>query len=79
MAYATQQHLDSYNKATQHAENQKATFDRRVVRKGGTVTFEKGQLVQAYQNDLTNSLSTTKKIQPMWTGPWRVAEWMLNS
>ena len=49
------------------------------MRKGSTVTFEKEQLVQAYRNDLANSLSTTKKIQPMWTGSWRVAEQMLNS
>ena len=43
------------------------------------MTFEKGQLVQVYRNNLAGSLSTTKKIQPMWTGPWRVTEWLLNS
>ena len=26
-----------------------------------------------------NSLSTARKIEPMWTGPWRVTERMLNS
>ena len=79
MAYAAQQRLDSYNEAIQHATNRKAAFNRRVVKKGGIVTFEKGQLVQAYRNDLANSLSTAQKIKPMWTGPWRVTERMLNS
>ena len=69
MAYAAQQQLDSYNEAIQHATNRKTAFDRRVVKKGGIVTFEKGQLVQAYQNNLANSLSTARKIEPMWTGP----------
>ena len=48
IAYTAQQWLDSYNKAIQHATNHKAAFNRRVVKKGGIVTFEKGQLVQAY-------------------------------
>jgi hypothetical protein len=79
MAYAAQQRLDSYNEATQHANGRKAAFDRRVVKKGGVVTFEKGQLVQTYRNDLASSLSTARKIEPMWTGPWRVKERLLNS
>ena len=45
MAYAAQQRLDSYNEATQHASGHKAAFDRRVVKKGGVITFEKGELV----------------------------------
>ena len=48
MEYAAQQQLDSYSEATQHTINCKATFDRKVIKKGGTVTFEKGQLVQVY-------------------------------
>ena len=47
-------------------------FDRKLMKKGGEVTFEKGQLVQVYWNNLAGSLSMAKKIQPMWTGPWRV-------
>ena len=54
-------------------------FDRKVMKKGGATTFEKGQLVQAYQSDLANSLATAQKNEPMWTGPWRVTEWLLNS
>ena len=48
------------------------------MRKGGEVMFEKGQLVQVYRNNLAGSLSMAKKIQPMWTGPWRVIEQSLN-
>ena len=43
------------------------------------MTVKKGQLVQVYRNDLAGSLSMTKKIQLMWTGPWRVTERLLNS
>ena len=74
MAYMAQQRLDSYNKAIPHATNRKVAFNRRVVKKGRIVNFEKGQLVQAYWNNLVNSLSTAQKIEPMWTGPWRVTE-----
>ena len=49
------------------------------MKKGGVITFEKGQLIQAYQSNLANSLATAQKIKPMWTGPWRVTEWLLNS
>jgi len=79
MAYVAQQQLDSYNEASAHADNRKAAFDRRVAEKGGVVTFEKGQLVQAYRSDLANTLSTARKIEPTWTGPWRVVERLLNS
>jgi len=79
MAYTAQQHVDGYSEAVRHALNRKAAFDRKVLKKGGVNTFERGQLVQTYRNDLANTLSTARKLQPMWTGPWRVAECMLNS
>lgn len=79
MAYAAKQRLDGYNKAITHVNNHKAAFDRKVMMKGGIMMFEKGQLVQVYRNDLANLLSTAQKIEPTWTGPWRVTEWMLNS
>ena len=74
MAYTAQQQLDSYNEATQHANGREAAFNRRVVKKGSVVTFKKGQLVQTYRNNLASSLSMAKKIEPMWTGTWRVTE-----
>ena len=68
MAYAVQQRLDSYNEAIQHATKCKMVFDRKVMKKGGAITFEKGQLVQAYRSNLANSLSTSQKIEPMLLG-----------
>ena len=79
MGYVAQQQLDSYNKASAHADNHKTTFDRRVIKKGRVTTFERGQLVQVYRSDLANTLSTARKIEPTWTGPWRVTERLLNS
>ena len=74
MAYVAQQQLYGYSKVTQHVINCKTAFDRKVMRKGGEMTFENGQLLQVYQNDLAGSFSMAKKIQAMWTGPWRVIE-----
>ena len=74
MAYTAQQRLDSYSEAIQHAAKHKTAFDRKVMKKDGATTFEKGQHVQAYQSDVANSLATAQKIEPMWTGPWRVTE-----
>src|ERR1700678_1349937 len=79
MAYAVQQRLDGYSEAVRHAVSRKAAFDRKVMKKGGVTTFKRGQLVQTYRNDLANTLSTARKLQPMWTGPYRVVERMLNS
>lgn len=50
-----------------------------MLKKGGVTTFKRGQLVQTYQNDLANTLSTARKIEPMWNGPYQVVEQMLNS
>jgi hypothetical protein len=83
MAYAAQQRLDGYSEAVRHhrhAMNQKTRFDRRVLEsKEGEVTFEKGSLVQTYQNDLAKSISTERKLTPMWSEPCRVTERILNS
>src|ERR1700678_61473 len=79
MAYAVQQRLDGYSEAVKHAVSRKAAFDRKVMKKGSVTTFKRGQLVQTYRNDLANTLSTARKLQPMWTGPYRVVERMLNS
>jgi hypothetical protein len=69
-AYATQQRLDGYSQAVQHAIRRKAAFDKKVINsRGGQVTFMKGQLVQVYRSDLTHTLSTEKKIAPMWSPP----------
>ena len=80
MAYAAQQRLDGYSEAIRHAMDRKARFDRRVLdSKEGEVVFEKGQLVQIYRNDLAKSISSERKLMPMWSEPHRVVERMLNS
>ena len=80
MAYAAQQRLDGYSEAVRHAMDRKTRFDRRVLdSKEGEVTFEKGHLVQVYRNDLANSISTERKLTPMWSEPRRVVERLLNS
>ena len=78
--YAAQQRLDGYAEAVNHAIRRKATFDRKVLKSAaGIVTFSKGQLVQVYRSDLMNTLSTDRKLQPTWSGPYRVHEQLLNS
>ena len=80
MAYATQQQLDGYSEAIRHAMDSKARFDRRVLEStAGEVTFEKGQLVQVYRNDLAKTIGTERKLTPMWSKPRRVMERVLNS
>ena len=80
MAYAAQQRLDGYSEAVRHAMDRKTRFDRRVLEsKEGEVTYEKGQLVQTYCNDLAKSIGSERKLAPMWSGPHRISEKMLNS
>ena len=80
MAYAAQQRLDGYSEAVRHAMDRKTRFDRRVLEsKEGEVTFEKGQLVQVYRNDLAKTIGTERKLTPMWSEPRRVLERLLNS
>jgi len=47
--------------------------------RAGVVTFQKGQLVQVYRNDLMNTLSTERKLLPTWSGPFRILEQLLNA
>ena len=41
--------------------------------------FEKGQLVQVYNNKLVLTLGTERKLTPLWSPPRRIAERLLNS
>ena len=80
MAYAAQQRIDGYLEAVRHAMDRKTRFDRRVLEsKEGEVVFEEGQLVQIYRNDLAKSISSERKLAPMWSEPHRVSERILNS
>ena len=78
--YTVQQCLDGYAEAIHHAIRRKATFDNRVLKsKANVVTCTRGQLVQVHCSDLMNTFSTDQKLQPMWTGPYRIQECLLNS
>ena len=80
MTYAAQQRLDGYAEAVCHAIRRKATFDKQVKKsKTGEVIFTKGQLVQVFDSGLAKTLRTERKIEPMWKGPHRVRERILNS
>ena len=80
IAYAAQQRLDGYSEAIHHAMNRKTRFDRRVLNsKEGEVTFKRGDLVQVYRNDLAKSISSERKLTPMWSEPHRITEKILNS
>ena len=60
--------------------DRKARFDRHVLdSQEGEVIFEKGHLVQVYRNDLAKSISSERKLAPMWSEPRRVVERILNS
>ena len=79
LTYAAQQRLDGYAEAIHHAIRRKATFDKKVLKsRAGITTFRRGQLVQVYRSDLMNTLSTDRKLQPTWSGPYRVSEQILN-
>jgi hypothetical protein len=80
IAYVAQQRLDGYSEAVRHAIRRKAVFDRKVESaRGGAVVFEVGQLVQIHRSDLYNTLSSERKLQPMWSQPKRVIERLTNS
>ncbi|TFK18536.1 hypothetical protein FA15DRAFT_552030, partial [Coprinopsis marcescibilis] len=73
LAYTAQQRLDGYSEAVRHAIRRKAAFDRKVERtQGGPVVFEQGELVQVHRSDLYNTLSSERKLRPMWSSPKRV-------
>jgi hypothetical protein len=80
MVYVAQQRLDGYSEAIQHANQRKEAFDRKVMKsKAGLVIFNTGQLVQVFQSDLANSISSERKLTPMWSMPRRVVGRNINS
>ena len=72
-AYAVQQQLNGYSQAVQHAVCRKAAFDKKVINSwGGQVMFTREQLMQVHRSDLTHTISTEKKLTPMWSPPHHV-------
>ncbi|KAG2059595.1 hypothetical protein BDR06DRAFT_828282, partial [Suillus hirtellus] len=73
MAYVEQQCLDGADQVVSHANQCKASFDRRVFKScAGEVIFETGQLVQIYANALDMTLASSRKLQPRWLVPRRI-------
>jgi len=63
-----------------HAVKRKRAFDRKVLgRAPREVIFKNGDLVQVYRSDLVHTVSTKKKLAPMWSVPRRVSARKLNS
>ena len=80
LAYADQQRLDGYSAIVDHAIKRKRAFDKRLLRRAlREVVFRKGDLVQVYRSDLVHTVSTVKKLAPMWSVPRRIVNRKLNS
>ena len=80
LMYMAQQRLDGYSEAVRHANQRKEAFDRKVTKsKAGPVIFNPGQLVQVFRSDLANSISSERKLTPMWSTPRRVERRNVNS
>jgi len=80
MTYVVQQHLDGYAEAVHHTVQWKAAFDHKVTKsRAGVVVFDKGQLVQVYNNKLALTLGTERKLVLLWSPPCCMAECLLNS
>ena len=80
LAYADQQRLDATDRATLHATQRKAVFDRSVLSSStGEVIFTHDQLVQVHESARETTLSTSRKLRPQWSAPRRVKERVGNS
>jgi hypothetical protein len=80
LAYVDQQRLDGYSAIVDHAVKHKQAFDKRLLRRAPReVIFQKGDLVQVHRSDLVHTVSTIKKLAPMWSIPCRVVNRKLNS
>jgi hypothetical protein len=80
LAYVEQQRLDGFSATVDHAAKQKKAFDRKVLKRAPKeVIFKKGDLVQVFRSDLVHTMSTMKKLAPMWSIPRRILARKLNS
>ena len=80
LAYANQQRLDGYSETVDHAVKRKQIFDKKVLRRAPReVNFKIGDLVQVYRSDLIHTMSTNRKLAPMWSVPRRISTRKVNS
>ena len=79
-ALAEQQRLDSYAAIVDHAVKRKAAFDTKLrERAPKNVVFQPGDLVQIHATEHVHTLSSIKKLIPMWSAPHRVVTKHRNS
>jgi hypothetical protein len=79
MAYAAQQRIDGYEAIVKHAIGRKKTFDKRVLKQSGEVTFHTGQLVQVYRSNLDYTFKTERKLIPKWSQPYQIHKRIQNA
>ena len=72
--------MDGFSTTVDHAVKCKKAFDRKVLKRAPKeVVFKEGVLVQVFRSDLLHTVSTMKKLVPMWSIPRRISMRKLNS
>ena len=80
MAYVEQQNLDGQAQTVIHANKRKAVFDWNVLKKHPKeIIFKRGELVQVHHTELNFTHSTTQKLAPQWSPPFRITSCIQNA
>jgi hypothetical protein len=80
MAYVEQQNLDGNAQTVIHANKRKAAFDRKTLKKHPKeIIFKRGELVQVHRTELTFTHSTSRKLIPTWSPPFRITSRIRNA
>jgi hypothetical protein len=78
--YMGQQGLDAYSHILDHANKQKAAFDKKVLAsRDGVIEYKKGDLVQIHDSKLDFTLATEAKLLPRWGALHHVVDCIRNS
>ena len=78
--YVEKQNLDTYSHILDHANKQKATFDKKVLAsRDGVIEYKKGNLMQIRNSKLDFTLPTEAKLLPRWGTPHRIVDCIWNS
>jgi hypothetical protein len=80
MAYAEQQNLDGQAQMVIHANKRKEVFNQNVLKKHlKEDIFKLGELVQVHRTELIFTHSTTQKLAPQWSPPFRITSRIRNT
>jgi hypothetical protein len=78
--YVAQQNLDAYLHILDHANKQKAAFNKKVLAsRDGVIEYKKGHLMQIRDSKLDFTLATEVKLLPRWGAPHHVVDCIRNS